>query len=126
MIAQVPAIRGLQPTSPVPYRFITRDQFATDFQAQFAHDNPPAQLKAEESLDKHLGLLPADADLAALATKLYTSQVLAYYDPATKDFTVIEQPGAQFTPADRVTVAHEYDHALQDQHWDLTKLQLVL
>jgi hypothetical protein len=125
VVAQVPAIRGLEPTRTVPYRFITRDQFAAQFHAQFAQDNPPAQLSAEEALDKHLGVLPPDADLAALATQLYTSQVLAFYDPKTKDFTVIQQPGAEFTPTDKVTVAHEYDHALQDQHWDLGKLQTV-
>jgi hypothetical protein len=118
-------VRGLNPTTTVPYRFITRDQFATQFQQQFAQDNPPDQLKAEEALDKHLGLLPADADLAALVNQLYTSQVLAFYDFTTKDFTVIQQPGGQFTAADRVTVAHEYDHALQDQHWDLEKLRKV-
>ena len=123
VIAAVPDLRGLQPTTPVPYRFITRAQFATEFQQQFAQDNPPDQLKAEETLDKHLGLVPTSVDLAALLTQLYTSQVLAYYDTVTKDFTVIEQAGGQFTAADRVTVAHEYDHALQDQHWDLEKLQ---
>ena len=125
IVAQVPAIRGLEPTRKVPYRFITRDQFAAQFQSQFAQDNPPAQLAAEEALEKHLGLLPPDADLAALATQLYTSQVLAFYDPTTKDFTVIQQPGSTFSQADEVTVAHEYDHALQDQHWDLQKLEKV-
>lgn len=125
VIAQVPSIRGLEPTGPVPYRFITKDEFATEFMQQFAQDNPPDQLNAEEALEKHLGLLPADADLAGLITKLYTSQVLAFYDPKTKDFTVIQQPNHEFTPADRVTVAHEYDHALQDQHWDLEKLQKI-
>lgn len=109
----------------MPYRFITRDQFATEFKTQFTTDNPPDELKAEQELDKHLGLLPADVDLEALEVQLYTSQVLAYYDPATKDFTVVEGASGDFTPADRVTVAHEYDHALQDQHWDLQKLQAI-
>jgi hypothetical protein len=125
IVATVPSIRGLEPKRTVPYRFITREQFAEQFRQEFAQDNPPEQLAAEEALDKRLGLLPPDADLKQLAEALYTSQVLAFYDPKIEEFTVITRPGGTFTPSDRVTVAHEYDHALQDQYWDLEKLQVA-
>lgn len=102
----------------MPYRFITQDQFAAFFQAQFDKDNPPAQLAAEESFDKRMGLLPVDANLKDLVLKLYSGSVAAFYDPATQQFTVIQRD-AKFGPADKIVVAHEYDHALQDQYWHL-------
>ena len=102
----------------MPYRFITQDQFSTLFQQQFEKENPPKQLAGEESFDKRVGLLPADADLKDLILKLYSSQVAAFYDPDTQQFTVIQRDST-FGPSDRITVAHEYDHALQDQYWHL-------
>jgi len=118
VIATVPDIRGLQPKKQVPYRFITQDQFSAFFQQQFDKDNPPAQLAGEETFDKHIGLLPADANLRDLVLQLYSSQVAASYDPATQQFTVIQRD-TTFGPADKIVVAHEYDHALQDQYWHL-------
>jgi hypothetical protein len=118
VVAQVPGIRGLQPRKDVPYRFITQEQFGAFFTQQFDKDNPPAQLAAEESFDKRVGLLPADANLRDLALKLYSSAVAAFYDPATGRFTVIQRDST-FRASDRIYVAHEYDHALQDQYWHL-------
>ena len=118
VIGTVPGIRGLQPKKDVPYRFIAQDQFSAFFQQQFDKDNPPSQLAAEESFDKRVGLLPAGANLKDLILQLYSSQVAAFYDPATHQFTV-SQRDSTFGPADKIVVAHEYDHALQDQYWHL-------
>lgn len=118
VIGSVPGVRGLQPKQEVPYRFITEGQFTAFFQQQFDKENPTAQLAAEESFDKRIGLLPADADLRDLVLQLYSSQVAAFYDPATQQFTVIQRDSA-FGPGDKIVVAHEYDHALQDQYWHL-------
>ncbi len=47
--------------------------------------------------------------------------MLAYYDPKTKKITV---KGTNLDDVStRVTVAHELTHALQDQHFDLQKLE---
>ena len=123
VMSQVPPIRGLDPTQPVPYREITPKQLRKELQRQFDEENPPDQVAAEEAFLKRMGLLPADADLRALMLKLYESQVAAFYDPETGTMTIIDRDG-EFGPADRVVVAHEYDHALQDQHWDLQKLRV--
>jgi hypothetical protein len=64
-------------------------------------------------------------DLGQAEIDLLVGQVAAFYDPETKTFTVIQEPGHTFSADDKVTVAHEYDHALQDQYFDLTKLQDV-
>ena len=66
-----------------------------------------------------LGMLPADADLEELILSLYESSVAAFYDPRTGEFTIITRDDFEFGPDDRFFAAHEYDHALQDQHFDL-------
>ena len=55
---------------------------------------------------------------------MYESQVAAYYDPDTKTMTIVQRD-TEFGPADRIFVAHEYDHALQDQYWDLKSIEVV-
>jgi hypothetical protein len=52
---------------------------------------------------------------------MLTSQVAGFYRPDTKQMYVISQSG-ELGPTEQVSFAHEYDHALQDQHFDLTKL----
>ncbi len=116
--AQVPPIRGLEPTADVPYEFITRDQFRQDLIELAFEDSTPEQRAAEERALKRLGLLPADADLTQLLVELYGGQVAAYYRPDTGRFYIIERD-SPFGPVDKLTVAHEYTHALQDQHFDL-------
>ncbi len=118
---QVPAIRELEPRKEVPYREITQRQFRRMVAASFDEDNPASRVAAEETLLKRLGLLPEDADLRELMLDMYESQVAAFYDPDTGDMTVIQRDG-DFGPEDRLFVAHEYDHALQDQYWDLNKV----
>jgi hypothetical protein len=118
VISEVPPIRELEPERDVPYEFITRDKFKDDLRELLAQETDPAQFAAEELLLKRLGLLPLELDLQAALDELYGSGVAAFYRPDTGRFYVIERD-APFGPIDRVTVAHEYTHALQDQHYDL-------
>ncbi len=124
VVAQVPALRELDPKQDVPYREITQKQFKRQVAQSFDEDNPPAQVAAEETLLKRLGLLPQDADLRQMMLDLYESQVAAFYDPKTSTMTVVKRDG-DFGPEERLFVAHEYDHALQDQYWDLQKVTKV-
>jgi hypothetical protein len=118
VIASVPAVRGLEPLSDVPYEFISREDFRDQFIELAFSEIPEETFLADERMLKRLGLVPADADLKTLLTDLYGAGVLAFYRDDTKRFYVIES-GEPFGPGDKVTVAHEYTHALQDQHFDL-------
>jgi hypothetical protein len=118
VVAGVPALRELQPTRDVPFEFITREQFQSDLVELNDADVPVEVRAAEERLLKRLGLLPADASLDALVLELYGAQVLAYYQPEDGHFYIISGDQS-FGPTDKIVVAHEYTHALQDQHFDL-------
>ena len=64
--------------------------------------------------------VPTSTSLDATSS-LQTSGVLAYYSPKTKKITVKGTSTDDIST--RVTVAHELTHALQDQHFDLRKLE---
>lgn len=116
--AQVPPVRQLEPTKDVPYRMITRDDFSDYLLSTADEDATPEWRAAEERFLKRMGLLPQDANLEQMLHDLYTAQVAAYYDPADGTFYIIQRD-APFGPVDKLTTAHEYTHALQDQHFDL-------
>ena len=118
VLASVPAVRGLDPSADVPFEYITREQFQADLLELIYEDVSPEVVAAEERMLKRLGLLAADADMEALTLELYGTQVAAYYQPENGRFYIIERD-EPFGPTDKIIVAHEYTHALQDQHFDL-------
>lgn len=119
--AQVPALRGLQPIRPVPSRVIGEAQLVAELAQRFRDENPHARIAAQGAFLARLGLLPAGMDLEALEEELLGSQVIGLYDDKAKTLSIVQRGGA-FGPLERTTVAHEFTHALQDQHFDLAKL----
>lgn len=67
-----------------------------------------------------LGLIGADVDLVKSTSDIQSTGTLAYYSFDDKKIRV---RGTKLTPGVRVTVAHELTHVLQDQHFDLTRIQ---
>lgn len=118
VVASMPDVRELPALCDVPYSTISRDQFQRDLRALYDAEVDPVELGAQERLLKRLRLLPASADLRELSLDLAGGAVAAFYRPDTGAFYVIER-NEPFGALDRVFVAHEYTHALQDQHFDL-------
>lgn len=114
----MPAVRQLEPLRDVPYYMISREQFQADLAVMIDEEYDPALFDAQGRLLKRMGLLPADADLRQLVLDLNGGAVAAFYRPDTGAFYVIQR-SEPFGVLDRVYVAHEYTHALQDQHFDL-------
>jgi hypothetical protein len=88
----------------------------------FDEDYPPEQVAADEQLYHGLGLLPKDQKLADAYIDLLSSQVAGLYDPVQKKLYVVSKEGG-VGPVEWVYYSHEYDHALQDQNFDLKKIQ---
>ena len=120
---QVVAIRELQPKSPVEPRILNDAELKTRVSDAFKRDNPPDVVAANERLLKGLGLFPRDASLAALYVELLGSQVAGFYSPDDKQLYVVSKTGT-IGPVERVTFAHEYTHALQDQTFNLKALDI--
>jgi hypothetical protein len=77
---------------------------------------------ASELLYKALGLMPKDQSLKQLYLELLGSQVAGFYDPDKKQLYVVSRTGT-VNGADKITFAHEYDHALQDANFAVFKEQ---
>ena len=119
----VQQLRGLTKRSNVARALLSEDQLKAVVTAEFTKSNPPALIAANEQLEKALGLLPANASLGDLQLQLLSSQVAGLYNPDTKTMDVVSKTGA-LGPVEQITYAHEFDHALQDQSFGLSKLGL--
>jgi hypothetical protein len=118
VIDSVRPLRQLPHADDVSYRVIDQATFLQELEVLFREEYPAEYLAAEDAALTRMGLLGPDDDLERLILRLYEQQVLAFYDPKTKTFTMIG-PMRRIGPTESVVVAHEYGHALQDARWDL-------
>jgi hypothetical protein len=121
--ADVPALRELEPTADVPNRILDEAGLRTELLRIIDESMSADQFAAASRFGARLGLLPSGTDLRALQLELLGSQVLGFYDQDTKAMTLVQR-GAAFGVLEKVTLAHEYTHALQDQHFQLDSLGL--
>ncbi len=119
---QVASIRGLSPTTPIEPQFPDDATFEGILARIVDEDIPPEDLRKAELLYRTLGLMSGEPTLQELYLDLLTSQVAGLYDPKTKGLYV-RTPDGGIGPVEQVFFAHEFQHALQDQHFDLAGMQ---
>ena len=112
---QVIQIRGLEPNREVARRFIDEDELRTMVTAMFDEETPPEYVAAVERFYKAFGLIPPDADLRELTLDLLSGGVAGFYRSDQSTLYVVSPTGA-LGVNEKITFAHEFDHALQDQH----------
>ena len=112
---EVLAMRGLKRTE-VPRQTIDEEALKAQTAKSFDEDHPPEYVAGTEQLYKALGLMPKDQSLKQLYLELLGSQVAGFYDPDKKELFVVSRTGT-VNGADKITFAHEYDHALQDANF---------
>ena len=120
--AKVVEIRGLTPTAPVAPQVLDAVGLCALLRQTMARENPADYTAATERLYKQLMLIPQDASLLRLYLDLYAGQVIGVYDQYAKHLYVVAGTGVT-TPLGQITYAHEFTHALQDQAFDLRRLQ---
>jgi hypothetical protein len=80
------------------------------------------ELRALSRLAVAGGMLPEGTDLATLAASFTAVSAGAAYSPLDKRVLILAGQGKDAPARDESLLAHEYVHALQDQHFDLLKL----
>jgi hypothetical protein len=115
--SEVIGIRGLQPNGEFTRATLTDEQLKDKVTNEFFADYTEEEAKSDVRELAALGLLPKGYDIYKLYIDLYSEQIAGYYDPETKDMYVVQ--GEAFKGPEKMTYAHEYVHALQDQTWDL-------
>ena len=114
-------LRGLDFEHPGPIRYLA----PKDFEKQIGDTDQPsaddrAEIQREEAVFRALGFIGGKVDLLPAFDTSESSSTLAFYDPNRRKIFV---RGTTLDVEHRVTVAHELTHVLQDQHFDLQKLQ---
>jgi hypothetical protein len=121
--AEVSALRGLPFRRPVAYGVQTRTQFRAFVREELARDMPPAQRSGLSRSYAQMGFLAEGFDLSRALEDALTTQVAAYYDPHRRALWVLNgsRPAGAASAAGDEVIAHELEHALQDQHFDLVE-----
>lgn len=114
---QVATLRGLDPLAPVQRSLLTPDELQERVSDDFLGDYTQDEADIDSRMLTLLGLLEPGVDLWTLYADLLSEQVAGYYDDEAQEMFVVRNAG--FAGPERLTYAHEYDHALQDQHYDL-------
>jgi hypothetical protein len=115
-------LRGLPLLHEVKERYITRDEFRSALMNEVMTDQVRAELEASERTMEALGLIPEGTDLFGVYREAYAGGVAGYYDSDANEMVLIRDSGSPDAFA-QITYAHEFVHALTDQHFDLTALQ---
>lgn len=116
--AAVQAIRGITATKPVPRSLLDQASLCAFLRKELERTLPPAYAVATEHFYQQLGLLAPGVSLRKLYIDLQANQVVGFYDENSKQMYVVSTSGG-LGPAERFTYAHEYDHALEDQAYNL-------
>jgi hypothetical protein len=111
---QVERLRELRFRETVDATFLSSDEAAARVRELFLQDYPEKTADHEERILTALGAIAAGTDLRNLQAETLGQQVAGFYDPRSSEL-VIRQTGMEPGPFDRVTLAHELDHALTDQ-----------
>jgi hypothetical protein len=110
-------LRGLQPTGDVKRALLTPDQLRQHVVDNFLKDYSQQDAQDDAITLAAFGLLDPGFDLYHFYISLYSEQIAGFYDDETKEMYVVQGEG--FQGPERLTYSHEYDHALQDQNYDL-------
>ena len=120
----VSRLRGLPLKKPIPHEVVDRKELHARLDKQAADHKTAAATAAEGLALARWGLIPLDTDYTKLVVDLLADQIAGYYDPDTKKLTINENAGDDEQWAQMV-LAHELDHGLQDQAFDLQKFDDV-
>lgn len=116
------ALRELPLLSPVPLEFVTPEQVLAERQAALASDQPRERLAVRQKLLTELGLLSPDQDLRRILGDQLGRTISGYYNTREKKMVIVSSDG-NLGPRQEVSLAHEFTHAIQDQHFDLGALR---
>jgi hypothetical protein len=118
VMKEVEALRGWTFKQPIKKELTTVDEMRQYLARQADKSLPAGKLQVAQAFLRTIGLLPPDADLRSTWMTLLESQVGGFYDTDTKTMHLIARPGVP-PFVQRIMLAHELTHALDDQYADL-------
>ncbi|MEX0990658.1 MAG: hypothetical protein WD004_00085 [Actinomycetota bacterium] len=117
---QVADVRGLDFLDPVEPESIASTEMSVRVRGQVRDALEGSLVDDRSRAWVTIGVVPEGTDLRKVYSDLLAGQVIGYYDPASEE--LVFTGSAEPSPMERFTLAHELTHALDDQHFDLSRL----
>src|SRR3954468_19944262 len=112
---RVERIRGLRFKHLPKPLIVSAAQTRADSLRDLDRHSTPAERRSAEQVLELLGLLKPGVDLRAVEGDVAGEQVAGYYDTRRKRLAIVAGAGAADDVTSEITLAHELDHALDDQ-----------
>ncbi len=109
------------PAEEVPIKFLTRRQLREQWRGEAFDVAALEAVQTQQEFYAALGLIEPDVDWVEVAFNSGTDILMGYYTPEEKAMYVIAESVNMFSE-EEMTFAHEYVHALQDYHFDLSTI----
>ena len=116
--AVVARVRGLRQRRVLDVSLVDRDFVRRFVRQSIERDYGKAHVDAYVATLARLGVLPVGYDWIGSIMELLGEQGAGFYDPHSKKLYL-----RQDMPAGEIILAHEIGHAIQDQHYDLVRMQ---
>lgn len=115
---QMSDITGLPIKAALKKQIVSRAGVEKYLKENLHSEMTPQEMHVQESTLRAFGLVGPDFDLEKFLIRFYTEQAAGFYDPGSKTMFIADwtEPDMQ-----RLTLAHELTHALQDQNFELEK-----
>jgi len=120
---EVESVRGLRFEHPVPVEAVTPQQMSERVRSSLTHSLPRAFLARTSQAWETIGAIPQGTDLRTALLKFLSGQVIGFYQPRTGQ--LVYEGTNDPTPIQQITLAHELTHAIDDQHFDLTRVDAI-
>ncbi|MGH2751140.1 MAG: hypothetical protein ACRDK3_09760 [Actinomycetota bacterium] len=114
---QVEKVRELRFEKPVDAEFLRKPQLEKRVGELFLQGYSRRDAALEARVLAALGAIPRDTDLFETRKSALEGQVSGFYVPSTEELVVLS--GDEIGPLEKVTLAHELEHALADQRLGL-------
>jgi len=120
---QVEQVRGFEYRRPVAVQAITDAEMDAKLDAYFEGSYPKAFYDRRTIAWRTIGVIPQDADLRESLHAFLTGQVVGFYDQETGELVYLG--GGDLGLAERFFLSHELTHAIDDQRFDLKRLDRI-
>ncbi len=113
-------VRGLRFREPVAADAVSQEELVRRLRRSFEHSFPSSLYRRRSAAWATIGVISPRASIKREVREFAAGQVVGFYVPTSGELVFIgsERP----TPFERVVLAHELTHALDDQHFDLDRL----
>jgi hypothetical protein len=118
---EVSDIRGLPFTKPVPVDAATHAELFEGLEESFDASYPRDLMDRRSLAWATIGVVEQRTDLRAELEEFASGGVIGYYDTVKEELVFIGTDDP--SPVERVTLAHELTHALDDQHFGLQAIE---